>query len=128
MGVRVAAQRLDEVDGMAESILETAGRLALADASVPAPTAQYVVAAPGGRIIARLDAAYPTLRTGIEYDGRRVHDAPQALYRDRERQNALVALGWTILRYTWWDVIEDPARFVASVRNALQPRQGLRSI
>jgi len=118
-GDGVIKMRVSEADGRAESILESAGRLALKDAGVPLPIAQHEVF-DGGELIARLDAAYPELRLGIEYDGAEVHCAPRALYRDRRRQNRLLHLGWTLLRFTWWDVTHDPAGFVGAVRRALE--------
>lgn len=121
-GSGLARIRLGEADGLAESMLETAGRLALADAKLPPPVAQFEVRAPNGQLVARLDHAYPYQRIALEYDGRSVHEAPAAVYRDRERQNALVALGWTVLRFTWWDVVEDPARFTRMVAGTLNDR------
>lgn len=119
-GDGVIKMRVSEADGRAESILETAGRLALKDAGVQLPIAQHEVFDGGGKVVARLDAAYPELGLGIEYDGAAVHGAPRALYRDRHRQNRLLHLGWTLLRFTWWDVTHDPAGFVATVRRALE--------
>lgn len=114
-GCVVAHRRLAECDGTAESILETAGRLALGDAGVPLPVPQYKVYSRDGRLVARLDGAYPERLLGIEYDGHAYHGLPRAVLHDRERQNALMALGWTVLRFTWWDVVHDPKRFVAAV-------------
>ncbi|WP_231114475.1 endonuclease domain-containing protein, partial [Lentzea aerocolonigenes] len=118
-GDGVIKLRVAESDGQAESILETAGRLALKDAGVELPTAQHEVFA-GGELVARLDAAYPERQLGLEFDGAAVHEAPRAVYRDRQRQNRLLQLGWTLLRFTWWDVVHDPAGFVATVRRALE--------
>jgi hypothetical protein len=120
-GDGVIKLRVAESDGRAESMLETAGRLALMDAGVMLPTAQYEVF-DDGELVARLDAAYPGRRLGIEFDGVAVHDAPRALYRDRQRQNRLLHLGWTLLRFTWWDVVHDPAGYVTAVRRALDGR------
>lgn len=114
-----ARTRLAEADGIAESILETAGRLALADADVELPVAQLEVRDNDGRIVARLDGGYPLRKLALEFDGRSVHSAPEAVFRDRRRQNALEALGWRVLRFTWWDVVHDTGRFVATVRSAL---------
>lgn len=102
-GSSLARTRVDEADGKAESILETAGRLALGEAGMPLPVAQFMVADRDG-FLAYLDGAYPKVKVGLEFDGQGVHGAPEALFRDRERQNRLVSLGWTVLRYTWWDV------------------------
>lgn len=122
-GSHAASVRLGEADGRAESMLETAGRLTLADAGLPPPVAQLEVRSPGGQIVGRLDHAYPDHQVALEYDGRSVHEAPTALYRDRSRQNALAALGWTVLRFTWWDVTEDPRRFTQSVARTLAERR-----
>jgi hypothetical protein len=37
--------------------------------------------------------------------------------RDRQRQNSLVALGWTVLRFTWADLTQRPAYVLATVRD-----------
>lgn len=113
----LAMKRLGESDGVAESILETAGRLALGDAGLPLPFPQFDVFTPNGRFVARLDGAYPGPRVGIEFDGKETHERPEAVLRDRGRQNDLLALGWTVLRFTWWDVTRDTQRFVAMVRD-----------
>lgn len=114
-----AAARIAAADGMAESALETAGRLALAAAGVRLPEPQHEVRDGTGRLVARVDGAYPELRLALELDGASVHSAPEAVFRDRRRQNELHLLGWRVLRFTWWDVVHDPARFVATVRAAL---------
>lgn len=115
-----AVKRLTEADGVAESILETAGRLAILDAGLPLPVPQYKVYTPSGRLIARLDGAYPNLKLGLEFDGQATHGSARAVLHDRERQNALLALGWTVLRFTWWDVTRDAGRFVSMVRELSQ--------
>lgn len=120
-GDGVIKLRVAEADGRAESILETAGRLALRDAGVMPPSTQYEVF-DGGELVARLDAAYPEWQLGMEFDGAAVHNTPHALHRDRHRQNRLLHLGWTLLRFTWWDVVHDPAGFVAAVRRGLSAR------
>jgi hypothetical protein len=125
-GCHLARVRLGEADGRSESVLETAGRLALLDRGVPLPEPQYEVRLPDGSV-ARLDGGYPSLKVGLEFDGQTVHEAPAAVLRDRDRQNGLVALGWTILRFTWWDVTHDPGRFVTTVARVLSGRGGLRS-
>lgn len=120
----LARNRLQLADGLAESVLETAGRLAIVDSGLPAPVAQYEVRREGdGSVLARLDGAYVAERIGLEFDGRSVHEAPEALLRDRRRQNSLVERGWTMLRFTWWDVMSQPASFIATVRGALVQRR-----
>lgn len=118
----VAAARIAEADGMSESILETAGRLALIDHDVPLPMPQYQVFDADATLVARLDGAYPRQRLGLEFDGRAVHELPEAVFRDRQRQNRLAQLGWTVMRFTWWDVVHDSRSFAADVRRALARR------
>jgi very-short-patch-repair endonuclease len=55
----------------------------------------------------------------IEVDGRAHHTTPDRFERDRERQNALVAAGWTVLRFTWRDLTTRPSAVVATVRRML---------
>jgi len=118
-GDALARGRIAEADGVAESMLETIGRLALADGAVPLPQAQFEVHNDVGRLIARLDGAYPERRLAVEFDGQSFHSAPEAVFRDRRRQNSLELEGWRVLRFTWWDVVHDTKRFVATVRAAL---------
>ncbi len=65
---------------------------------------------------AEIDFAYPDLRLGIEVDGFGVHGTPRAMTSDHERQRRLVAARWTIVRFTWHDVIRRPGRVAADLR------------
>lgn len=117
-----ARDRLDEADGMAESILETAGRLVLRDRGVPLPVPQHELRAPDGTLVARLDGAYIREKVALEFDGMDSHGLPEAVFRDRWRQNGLPELGWTVLRFTWWDVMRDPDQVAAIVQRTLRRR------
>jgi very-short-patch-repair endonuclease len=75
----------------------------------------------GGRSY-RIDLGYPQLRLGIEADGRGVHESPEAVLADRWRQNALRNAKWSLLRFTWSDVIHRPWYVVDTVREALAER------
>jgi hypothetical protein len=105
-------------DGRAESPLESRLRLLLTG-GLPPPEVQWPVRDPAGRIIARLDLAWPQCRLDVEADGAAVHSDPTALYRDRHRQNLLAGLGWTVLRFTWSDVERRPTVVIAAVSAAL---------
>ena len=83
-------------------------RLRLAH-GLPEPEFQY----PVGRY--RIDFAYPKLMIAIEVDGYEAHGSAVALQRDLERQNHLVALGWTVLRFTWTDVVKRPAMVAKTI-------------
>ncbi|MGH3978495.1 MAG: hypothetical protein ACRDRZ_05775 [Pseudonocardiaceae bacterium] len=121
-GCARARARLDEADGIAESILETAGRLALGDRGVPLPVAQYELRTADGAVVARLDGAYLRERVALEFDGAGPHSLPEPVFRDRWRQNRLLELDWKVLRFTWWDVTRDPDGFADTVKRNLHPR------
>lgn len=72
-----------------------------------------------GRFVGRVDAAYPDLKLAIEVDGYEHHSTPDAFQRDRTRQNALVTLGWTVLRFTWADVVKRPAHVAKMIEQAI---------
>lgn len=72
-----------------------------------------------GRFVARVDAAFPERRLAIEVDGYEHHSSPEAFQRDRTRQNRLVALGWTVLRFTWDDVVKRPEMVAQTIREAI---------
>lgn len=111
-------------DGRAESPLESRVRLRCVDGGVAPDELQVRISTPDGFVVARGDMGFRRRsrpRAGwllLEADGRSVHDAPEALYRDRARANALVALGHDVIRCTWADTL-DPYRIPAMVRAAL---------
>jgi very-short-patch-repair endonuclease len=73
-----------------------------------------------GRFVARVDAAIPSLQLAIEIDGFEHHSSPEAFQHDRTRQNALVSLGWTVLRFTWNDVVRRPAHVARVILGAIE--------
>ena len=81
---------------------------------------QYVVVDAQGRFVARVDLALPDSRLALEHDGRAVHDRADAFVSDRRRQNALVAAGWTVLRFTAEDLRRGAAPAVAQVLGLLR--------
>ena len=107
------------VDPACGSVLESLCRVELALARVAAPETQLVVRGPDGRMLGRVDFAWPAARLVVETDGFAFH-ADRARYRaDRRRTNALVLAGWRVLRFSWEDVRHDPAHVIATVRTAL---------
>lgn len=72
-----------------------------------------------GKLVARVDFVYPEQRVVVEVDGSRWHAGRQALRRDAERDNYLNVRGWTVLRFTWFDLIERPDYVVEQIRLAL---------
>lgn len=105
-------------EGAPEEVVEARCADVLTAAGLPAPQHQFEVVRPDGRM-ARLDLAYPKLRIGIETDGR-VHGEEEVRQADAVRRNQLQLLGWTILHFTWEDVVHRPEQVVRTVRAALE--------
>lgn len=67
-----------------------------------------------------LDIAIPELKIDVEIDGFAFHSDAEAFQHDRERQNNLIANGWTVLRFTWHDVTTRPQWVLAQIRAAVK--------
>lgn len=104
----------------AESPMETRLRLALVLNGLPEPEVQWPVLDERGRVVARLDLAYPRERLGVEYDGLD-HRTQHRAMRDLDRQAELTALGWRILRFMATHVLGRPAIVAERVRYVLAP-------
>lgn len=111
------AERLLTV-GEEDSVLERRLLLLAQRHGLPPMSIQHEVWH-AGRFIARVDGAYVERMLAIEVDGYAHHSSPDAFQRDRERQNRLVALGWTVLRFTWHDVVHRPATVAKAILDAL---------
>jgi hypothetical protein len=114
----------DESAEGAESVLESLARVDCVDAGVPPDELQVKVFAPDGTLLGRGDMGF-RLADGrllvVEIDGAGVHSELAALFRDRSRQNGLVALGGVmILRFTWKEV-REPGTVGTAVRAVVRP-------
>ena len=116
--LRELLEARDDRDASVESRLEAALLRLLRDHDLPLPEQQYRVIS-GDDLIGRLDFAYPDLRLGIETDGYRWHSGVESWKRDLRRENRLKLLGWTVLRFSWWDVHERPELVASEIRAAL---------
>lgn len=72
-----------------------------------------------GTIIARVDVLFPDERVVVEFDGELAH-GPRQRERDLQRQNRLVAAGYTVLRFTWADLRIHPGRVLSTIRASLE--------
>jgi hypothetical protein len=57
-----------------------------------------------------VDVHWPDARLVVETDGHEHHGTREAFERDRARDQALAAAGWTVVRFTYRQVLEEPAR------------------
>jgi very-short-patch-repair endonuclease len=51
---------------------------------------------------------------------------PDRFVDDRRRQNAVVNLHWTVLRFTWHDLVDRPDGVVSEIRTALSAHRSPR--
>ena len=76
----------------------------------------------GSRTTVRPDLVDPRLRIVIEADSFEWHGDRAALRRDARRYNLLVKDGWTVLRFSWEDVMYDPAYVLEVLRAVVDAR------
>jgi hypothetical protein len=69
--------------------------------------------------VAVVDVLIRGTRIVVEIDGREFHSSAERFQDDRRRQNALVNDGYTVLRFTWLDLIERPGYVIGVIRQQL---------
>lgn len=72
-----------------------------------------------GRFVARVDAAYPHRKIAMEADGFASRSSPAAFETDRDRQNELEVLGWTVLRFTRNAIVRRPRSVFDRIKSVL---------
>jgi very-short-patch-repair endonuclease len=100
-----------------ESMLESLLRLLLALAGLPSPQVQIPVRQPGGMYYG--DLGYRDRKLILEADGRDYHTEWPQVMKDMARQNLLVVDGWTVLRFSWRQVLYQPQMVLRAVSRAL---------
>lgn len=123
-GVGALRALLDErspADGLVESVLEARMLRLCRTQGLPEPVCQHQIH-DGKRLVGRVDFAYPADGVAIEVDGYESHSSLVAFGHDRARQNELVGLGWTVLRFTWDDVVHHPARVARAITGVLRAK------
>lgn len=110
--LRSAVERRGLAGGPSPSVLESHMSRVFESHGLPAPEAE-VVAGPDDRY--RVDYAYEEVRLAIEGYGYAWHHTPEQLSYDLGRQAKLVAEGWTVLAYTWKQILEEPDRIADEI-------------
>ncbi|MDF1603473.1 type IV toxin-antitoxin system AbiEi family antitoxin domain-containing protein [Nocardioides sp. YIM 152315] len=96
---------------------------------LPMPEPQYEIKDDNGRVVARVDFAWPELGVFLEFDGmvkyekllRDGESASDVVVREKRRQDLICRLtGWQCIRIVWADLF-DPARTAALIRSVLFP-------
>jgi hypothetical protein len=105
-------------DPRSESPMESWTRWVFHDAGLPMPELQGRIVDSSGRFLGRADFVWREQKVLVEFDGDHHRDR-KTWVDDVRRQNALIAAGWTILRFTSADVLGRPAYVIATIRAAL---------
>jgi very-short-patch-repair endonuclease len=66
------------------------------------------------------DFAWPAQRLVVETDGYRYHASRQARRRDNRRDRSLTALGWRPVRFTYEEIVLEPAEVAAELAGLLR--------
>lgn len=104
----------------AESVLETKVARILRKAKLPGLVTQHEIVV-AGRLIARVDFAFPAAKVAVEADGYRWHSGRAQWQQDLGRRNALTNLGWRVIHVTW-EGLKRPQAIVDQVEQALRAR------
>jgi very-short-patch-repair endonuclease len=120
---RAARVRVAEAaDVGAENAFESSLRAIVLGCGLTGFVPQLAVRLP--RYTAHVDLGDERRRMALEADSFAHHGTRQALARDCERYDELVAAGWTVLRFAWEHVMLRPTWVADVVRRACAPRVG----
>lgn len=65
-------------------------------------------------------------KINVECDGAKYHSSPEALARDRERNNRLISLGWSVLRFSGRQIHRDIPSCFATIKMTIKNLGGLK--
>ena len=94
---------------------------------LPMPEPQFKIKGANGRVVARVDFAWPALGVFLEFDGRIKYEkllrdgerASDVVLREKRREELVCRLtGWRCIRVTWAD-LASPERLAARIRAVL---------
>ena len=116
-------------DARIESVGETRTYFLCYQQSLPRPEPQYEVTDGSGRVVARVDFAWPELGVFLEFDGKVKYEklladgqrASDVVIAEKRREEMICRLtGWRCIRLTWAD-LERPELTAEIIRSALFP-------
>jgi hypothetical protein len=71
--------------------------------------------------IREVDLCYPDARLAVEFDGLKFHMRRSVARKDRATDRRLQLAGWTVLRFTWEDIVFRPQTVAREIRQASVP-------
>ena len=96
--------------------------LCIRDPTLPEMSLQHPIVDGSGRIVARTDIGFPSLRLGLEAHSRRFHFGPEAEQFDEDRDIAAAQCGWELL-YLGWYATRRPDAVLRVVKDVVRERQ-----
>lgn len=120
-GVGRALVLLDLVTGLPESPAESSMLLALVlDGGFAIPELQHEIVDFDGRVVHRLDFAWPRQRVALEYDGFEAHE--NRAEQDADRDARMDRRGWITVRADARD-LREPEGLFTRLRTAFESRE-----
>lgn len=120
-GVVALRRALENSDARSESPGETLSRELLHRLCIEPPELQVVVWSAAGQH--RLDFAWRDRKVALEFDGKVKYfdyqPTDEAIFAERQREKALMALGWTFIRVEWKHLFREQ-EFKMTVLQALR--------
>ena len=95
-----------------ESTLEDLFRSVIVRSGLPMPEPQFELYTDDGKFVGRFDFVLHRQKVLIELDSERWHMDPESFRRDRDKQNRAHAAGWTVYRFTWHQLRQEPDRVI----------------
>jgi hypothetical protein len=101
------------------SVLEAHTRRLVARTGLPFPELELRVGEDGEY---RLDLAWAAILFAVEVDGYAWHFSPEQTQRDVSRRNKLQEAGWTVLVFTWVQILHQPHLVAQQIADAYRAR------
>lgn len=119
-----------EVASMCRDRVESPGesrtRLLIVAAGLPEPVTNHAITDESGKVVRRIDLAYPEWKIAIEYDGRHHIERKHQWTADIGRREELEGIGWRFVVVTSSDLFPDPDPLLGRVADAIAGRSGTR--
>lgn len=117
-GITKARQVVDFSDQLAESVLESAARVAFDKFGLPAPLLQTDIYDDKIRLIGRVDFLWEDQRTIAEADGMGKYEEEGRAGEQIRRDIRLREAGYKVVHFTWAEIFGEPARVVDRIHTA----------
>jgi predicted transcriptional regulator of viral defense system len=116
-GVKQARRVVEFADERAGSPLESAARVAFAEAGLDPPELQATIHGPG--FSARVDFLWRGQKVVVETDGLAKYNDRKDIINQFDRDRLLRDAGYKVVHFTWRELFETPEVVIARIRQAL---------